>query len=60
MSIRLVMALILAGVLTSFTAACGVRGPLEPPPSAKTADGEPVLAGEEKPHRGFILDRILD
>jgi predicted small lipoprotein YifL len=52
--------MILLGALTSFTTACGVRGPLEQPPSAKTAEGEPVLTEEEKPHRGFILDRILD
>jgi predicted small lipoprotein YifL len=60
MSLRFALAMILLGALTSFTTACGVRGPLEQPPSAKTAEGEPVLTEEEKPHRGFILDRILD
>lgn len=40
-------------------AACGVRGPLEPPPGAVKAEG-PVLEGEEKPSRGFILDGLLD
>jgi predicted small lipoprotein YifL len=60
MSIRTAIAMILLGALASFTTACGVRGPLETPPAAKTAEGEPILTEEEKPHRGFILDRILD
>lgn len=53
-----------AGGLT----ACGIRGPLEPPPQA-VADGqaksaESGAAGENsaatpKPHEGFILDGLL-
>lgn len=47
-------------------AGCGVKGSLENPPEAKnepTADaasGQGKPAGEaEKPHQGFILDRLL-
>lgn len=60
MLIRFAKALILIGALTTFITACGVRGPLETPPEAKTAEGGPVLTEEDKPHRGFILDRLLD
>ncbi len=48
--------------------ACGVRGSLDPPPSAK-ADGtaksaeaagtQPDSAAPPKPHEGFILDPLL-
>ncbi len=60
MLFRTAKALILIGAIASTITACGVRGPLEQPPSAKTADGEPVVAGKEKPYRPFILDGLLD
>ncbi|MEQ1715056.1 MAG: lipoprotein [Hyphomicrobium sp.] len=54
-----------AGGLT----ACGVRGPLEPPPEA-IAEGQPTKSAESaaagensaakpKPHEPFILDKLL-
>jgi predicted small lipoprotein YifL len=48
--------------------ACGVRGSLDPPPSAKVngtaksaeASGtQPNSAAPPKPHEGFILDPLL-
>lgn len=49
--------IILAGLAISLSA-CGARGPLEAPPEAKVEDGAPAIE-EKKPHRGFILDRLL-
>lgn len=45
-------------------AACGVRGPLEPPPKAKKEGTAQTGAGtpgtkSEGAHRPFILDRVL-
>lgn len=64
-SIFIVMAVVLA---TGGLGACGIRGPLEPPPEA-VADGtvksaEAGAAGENsaakpKAHEGFILDPLL-
>jgi predicted small lipoprotein YifL len=48
--------------------ACGVRGSLDPPPSAKAAGTaksaeaagtQPDSAAPPKPHEGFILDPLL-
>ena len=40
--------------------ACGRKGPLEAPPSQRTADGRPVPETESgKPDRPFILDGLL-
>ena len=48
--------------------ACGIRGPLEPPPQAaaegQVKSAEAGAAGENsaakpKPHEGFILDPLL-
>jgi predicted small lipoprotein YifL len=48
--------------------ACGVRGSLEPPPSAKaagtaksanSAGTQPDSAAPPKPHESFILDPLL-
>ncbi|GJL99641.1 MAG: hypothetical protein DHS20C07_13210 [Methyloligella sp.] len=50
------LALVLAAL--SLTA-CGVKGPLEAPPEAQTEGDAPVVK-EEKPHRGFILDGLLN
>lgn len=60
MVLRTIKALILSlGLaLCLGVAACGVRGPLEPPPDA--VSDAPVVEGEEKPHRGFILDKLLN
>lgn len=51
--------IILAGLSLSLSA-CGMRGPLETPPEAKTVDGSPAAVEKEKPHRGFILDGLLN
>ena len=51
------LALLLAAM--SLTA-CGAKGPLEAPPSAETESDAPASVKEEKPHRGFILDRLLN
>ena len=64
-TINIATALLLAGLAL---AGCGVRGPLEAPPSAKaaqeaaaTADsgqGQPAGA-TSKPHKPFILDGLI-
>jgi predicted small lipoprotein YifL len=51
--------IILAGLALSLTA-CGVKGPLEAPPEAQTESDAPASVKEEKPHRGFILDGLLN
>ncbi|GAA6211019.1 hypothetical protein NBRC116602_07590 [Hyphomicrobiales bacterium 4NK60-0047b] len=51
------LALVLAAL--SLTA-CGVKGPLEAPPEAQTEGDAPASVKEEKPHRGFILDGLLN
>ncbi|MBV6657741.1 MAG: hypothetical protein KI785_08245 [Devosiaceae bacterium] len=49
---------IIITALAALLAGCGVRGTLEPPPSAATPEGEPeVVAPEDDPD--FILDGLL-
>ncbi len=62
---RVAIALLIIAVLSTLTAGCGVRGPLEPPPGAETVEGpdgtkKGPIKQEDKPHRGFILDSLLD
>ncbi|MEL6373846.1 MAG: lipoprotein [Pseudomonadota bacterium] len=46
--------MLVAGLL----AGCGVRGSLEPPPSAQVENaGKPPNAPKE--HRGFVLDGLI-
>jgi predicted small lipoprotein YifL len=63
---RNLMRALIAGVLVAGLAlsACGRKGPLEPPPSAKATDtglaDDPVEAAKAaKPDRPFILDPLL-
>ncbi len=49
--------MLLAAVALALTA-CGVRGPLEPPPGAAEEFGA-VEPGQSKPHKDFVLDGIL-
>ena len=42
--------LVLVALLASFVAACGVRGPLEPPPGAEDEPRDPP----------FILDPLVE
>jgi predicted small lipoprotein YifL len=60
-------ALVAAGLCLGL-GACGVRGSLDPPPSAKAsgtaksaeaAGTQPESAAPPKPHDGFILDPLL-
>ena len=51
--------IILAGLALSLTA-CGAKGPLEAPPEAKVEGDTSVVVEEKKPHRGFILDGLLN
>ncbi len=60
-------ALLAAGVCLGL-GGCGVRGSLDPPPSAKAtgtarsaeaAGTQPDSAAPPKPHEGFILDPLL-
>ena len=51
--------IILAGLALSLTA-CGAKGPLETPPEAKVEGDAPATIKEEKPHRPFILDGLLN
>ena len=46
--------------LSFLIAGCGVRGPLEPPPEAQVIEGQGPVKEEQKPHRGFILDKLLN
>ena len=57
---RKALALLTIAGLTCLITGCGVRGPLEPPPGAQTAVGDGPVKEDEKPHRGFILDKLLD
>jgi predicted small lipoprotein YifL len=63
----MIAALVAAGLCLGL-GACGVRGSLDPPPSAKaagtakSAEGsgtQPDSAAPPKPHEGFILDPLL-
>ncbi len=62
-TIRILISLIFVGALS--LSACGVKGPLEPPPEASKAEtdtgaGTPGTAKKKgKPHRSFILDGLL-
>jgi predicted small lipoprotein YifL len=62
-----IAALVAAGLCLGL-GACGVRGSLDPPPSAKAAGTaksaeaagtQPESAAPPKPHDGFILDPLL-
>jgi predicted small lipoprotein YifL len=62
----LILAMIIAGGLG--LSACGVKGPLEPPPDAKvagdsksadSADSGKNSEGPKKPHESFFLDSLL-
>jgi predicted small lipoprotein YifL len=65
---KAMVAAMLAAGLCLGVGGCGVRGSLDPPPSAK-ADGtaksaeaagtQPGSAAPPKPHDGFILDPLL-
>lgn len=57
-----------AAALCLSLGACGVRGALDPPPSAKAAGTarsaeaagtSPESAAPPKPHEGFVLDPLL-
>jgi predicted small lipoprotein YifL len=52
-----ILMLILAVAIS--LSACGVRGPLEPPPGSAATDAGPVEPGQSKPHEDFVLDGIL-
>ena len=63
----MVAALMVAGLCLGL-GACGVRGSLDPPPSAKAAGTaksaeasgtQPESAAPPKPHDGFVLDPLL-
>jgi predicted small lipoprotein YifL len=54
---RTVGILMLLTAVTLALTACGVRGPLEPPPGA-TEEGA-VEPGQPKAHKDFVLDGIL-
>ena len=61
----MVAALVAAGLCLGF-GGCGVRGSLDPPPSAagtaksaEAAGTQPESAAPPKPHDGFILDPLL-
>jgi len=62
---RVAIALLIIAGLSTLTAGCGVRGPLEPPPGTEAIEGpdgtkKDPIRSEDKPHRGFILDGLLD
>jgi predicted small lipoprotein YifL len=50
--------LMLVAAIALALTACGVRGPLEPPPGA-TDDSYAVAPDQPKPHKDFVLDGIL-
>ncbi len=51
----------LSAGLTLSVAACGVRGPLEPPVDQTVVEGEAdTTTKTEEIHRGFILDGLLN
>lgn len=66
MSRRLLIALTISLVTVLGLSGCGVKGPLEPPPSAVQSEGSapsgagtPGTAPKEEKHRPFILDGLL-
>lgn len=57
---RLAHWLVMIAIIGSLgLAGCGVKGPLDPPPGEKNEAGAPDQSNE-KPHRGFVLDGLLD
>lgn len=62
---RMLIALSVAFLMSFGLSACGVKGPLEPPPSvssegsAPTGAGTPGTAPKKEKHRPFILDGLL-
>jgi predicted small lipoprotein YifL len=38
---------------------CGVRGPLDTPPEAKTSDSAPRAPGQPPPHKPSVLDPLI-
>ena len=58
-SLAVAIALLALGALG--LAACGVHGPLEAPPGAKTETGSatPGTPGEPAPHKPSVLDPLI-
>ena len=54
-TVKIVLVMVLVSLGLS---ACGVRGPLQPPPGAVDEPAPDPKTGE-KPHKPFILDGIL-
>ena len=54
--LRALAIVVAAALLVGGLSACGVRGPLEPPPGAVDANPAP---GATKPHDPFVLDPLL-
>ena len=46
-------------LVTLSLVSCGVRGPLEAPPEAKSSDAAPRKPGEPAPHKPSILDPLI-
>lgn len=57
---RIAKALLIVAGLSLLISGCGVRGPLEPPPGSQIIEGKGPIKAEQKPHRGFILDGLLN
>jgi len=55
---QLGVAIGLLALVTLSLAGCGVRGPLEQPPEAKTGEA-PRALGEPPPHKPSILDPLI-
>ncbi len=49
----------LSVLLAASVSGCGVRGSLEKPPEARTADDSPRKPGEPAPHKPSILDPLI-
>lgn len=57
-ALRVAIALTVLGMLSA--AGCGVRGPLEQPPEAKTGDAAaPRAPGAPPPHKPSVLDPLI-
>lgn len=54
--VRALAIVIAAALLVGSLSACGVRGPLEPPPGAVDSNPAP---GAKKAHDPFVLDPLL-
>lgn len=68
LTLKAMLAALVAAGLCLGLGGCGVRGSLDPPPSAKAAGTaksaeasgtQPESAAPPKPHEGFILDPLL-